>query len=159
MIIVFSFLIFYNAFSYAVKMIFIKYFLGDIRAMFKRLTTIRIPDMLYEKLRYLAYSDKRSINAQIEYALNAFIEKYEQEHSEIIVPNSFLEQENDIFISKNQSRFSLRADNELMAKYKVIAKQNHKSLNKSIETLIEKEVEAYEKQHGEIQISEPYEKV
>lgn len=52
----------------------------------KRPTMLRLPDELYEKVRYLAYVERRSVNMQIEHALNVYITAYEQEHGVISVP-------------------------------------------------------------------------
>lgn len=52
----------------------------------KRPTMLRLPENLYEKVRYLAYVERRSINMEIEHALWAYISAYEAEHGEIILP-------------------------------------------------------------------------
>lgn len=49
----------------------------------KRPTMLRLPDEMYEKIRFLAYKERRSINGQIEHALDVYISSYEQEHGEI----------------------------------------------------------------------------
>jgi len=49
----------------------------------KRPTMLRLPEYTYEKVRYLAYKERRSINLQIEHALNVYIEKYEADHGPI----------------------------------------------------------------------------
>ncbi len=50
--------------------------------------------------------------------------------------------------------FSLRIPPELMAKLKVIASYNKRSVNKEIEFLIEQYVWQWEQEHGEINISQ-----
>ena len=48
--------------------------------------------------------------------------------------------------------FPLRLDDELREKLRYIAAQNSRSLNKEIEYLVKKHVEAYEKEHGPIAV-------
>ena len=48
------------------------------------------------------------------------------------------------------SPFSLRIDDILMKKFKVIAAEHKRSATKEIELLIEQAVEQYEKEHGQI---------
>ena len=48
--------------------------------------------------------------------------------------------------------FSLRISEELMAKIRVIAARNKRSINKEMEYALERYVEAFEDRHGEIQI-------
>lgn len=52
----------------------------------KRPTMLRLPEDLYEKVRYLAYVEHRSINMQIEHALLAYIANYEKQHGPIQLP-------------------------------------------------------------------------
>lgn len=52
----------------------------------KRPTMLRLPDEVYEKVRYLAYVERRSINLEIEHALGVYIEAYEREHGTIKLP-------------------------------------------------------------------------
>ena len=49
----------------------------------KRPTMLRLPEELYEKVRYLAYIERRSVNMQIEHALSKYIADYEREHGPI----------------------------------------------------------------------------
>lgn len=49
----------------------------------KRPTMLRLPEDLYEKVRYLAYVERRSINMQIEHALEKYVSDYEAEHGDI----------------------------------------------------------------------------
>jgi hypothetical protein len=52
----------------------------------KRPTMLRLPDTTYEKIRYLAYVERRSINMQIEHALEIYISSYEEKHGPIAIP-------------------------------------------------------------------------
>lgn len=49
----------------------------------KRPTMLRLPEITYEKVRYLAFAERRSINMQIEHALEVYIKAYEDEHGTI----------------------------------------------------------------------------
>ncbi len=49
-------------------------------------------------------------------------------------------------------RFSLRIDEQLMDKLKVISDENGRSLNKEIEQLIIKHIREYESDYGIIQL-------
>lgn len=51
----------------------------------KRQFTLRIQDETYEKIRYLAYVERRSIAMEIETAMLAYISAYEQAHGAIPV--------------------------------------------------------------------------
>lgn len=51
----------------------------------KRPTMLRLPEELYEKVRYLAYVERRSVNMQIEHALGKYIDEYESKHGVICV--------------------------------------------------------------------------
>ena len=51
----------------------------------KRPTMLRLPEELYEKVRYLAYVERRSVNMQIEHALGKYVSEYESEHGTIPV--------------------------------------------------------------------------
>lgn len=53
----------------------------------KRPTMLRLPETTYEKVRYLAYAERRSVNMQIEHALETYITAYEAEHGPIPIPN------------------------------------------------------------------------
>ena len=53
----------------------------------KRQFTLRMQDETYEKIRYLAFVERRSIAMEVETALLAYIERYEQEHGPIQVPD------------------------------------------------------------------------
>lgn len=52
----------------------------------KRPTMLRLTDDMYEKIRYLAYKERRSMNAEIEFALATYISSYEQKNGTICVP-------------------------------------------------------------------------
>lgn len=54
----------------------------------KRPTMLRLPEEIYEKVRYLAFIERRSINMQIEHALSAYIDGYEKQHGPIQLPKS-----------------------------------------------------------------------
>lgn len=49
----------------------------------KRPTMLRLKNDMYEKLRYLAYIEHRSVNAQIEQAISTYISSYEKKHGAI----------------------------------------------------------------------------
>ncbi len=49
----------------------------------KRPTMLRLPEEVYEKVRYLAYVERRSMNMQIEHALGRYISDYERDHGVI----------------------------------------------------------------------------
>lgn len=51
----------------------------------KRPTMLRLPEELYEKVRYLAFIERRSVNMQIEHALSKYISDYESIHGPISV--------------------------------------------------------------------------
>lgn len=51
----------------------------------KKPTMLRLPEVTIEKIRYLAYKERRSMNMQIEHAINIYIENYEKEHGPIQV--------------------------------------------------------------------------
>lgn len=48
--------------------------------------------------------------------------------------------------------YPLRIDPSLMAKFKIIAKDSGRSVNKEIEMLVRQAISAYEQQHGPIHI-------
>ena len=48
--------------------------------------------------------------------------------------------------------YPLRKDKTLMAKFKVIANDNGRSVNKEIEVAIKRIISDYEKEHGEIKV-------
>ena len=49
--------------------------------------------------------------------------------------------------------YPLRINKDLMTKFKVVASENGRSVNKEIETLIKQAVAAYESQHGTISVN------
>lgn len=49
----------------------------------KRPTMLRLPEETYEKVRYLAYKERRSINMQIEQAIETYIAAYEAQYGPI----------------------------------------------------------------------------
>lgn len=52
----------------------------------KRSTTLRLPEEIYEKIRYLAFVERRSVNMQIEYTLSEYISGYERRYGVIKLP-------------------------------------------------------------------------
>lgn len=58
----------------------------------KRPTMLRLPEDLYEKVRYLAYVERRSVNMQIEHALEKYISEYEAKNGPIPVQTDDLYQ-------------------------------------------------------------------
>lgn len=56
---------------------------GGKMATDKRQFTLRIQDDTYEKMRYLAYVEHRSVSMEIETAMLAYISAYESEHGPI----------------------------------------------------------------------------
>lgn len=50
-------------------------------------TMLRLPYPTLHKVKFLAQKESRSVNMQIEHALNVYIEAYEQQHGVIEVPN------------------------------------------------------------------------
>ena len=52
----------------------------------KRPTMLRLPEATYEKIRYLAYVEKRSVNMEIEHALEEYISAFESKHGPIRFP-------------------------------------------------------------------------
>lgn len=51
--------------------------------------------------------------------------------------------------------YPLRVDKITMEKFKVVAKENGRSVNKEIEILLKSIVSSYEKEHGPISIPTP----
>lgn len=58
----------------------------------KRQFTLRIQDETYEKMRYLAYAERRSIAMEIETAMLAYISAYEKEHGPVQLPERYEEE-------------------------------------------------------------------
>lgn len=54
----------------------------------KRQFTLRIQDDTYEKMRFLAYVERRSIAMEIETAMLAYIANYENRHGPIQLPEA-----------------------------------------------------------------------
>lgn len=52
----------------------------------KRPTMLRLPDELYEKIRYLAYLEHRSLNMEIEHAIQTYISAFEAKNGSLQVP-------------------------------------------------------------------------
>lgn len=57
----------------------------------KRPTMLRLPDDLYEKIRYLAYLEHRSLNMEIEHAIQSYISQYESKFGAFQVPQPRLQ--------------------------------------------------------------------
>ena len=54
----------------------------------KRPTMLRLPEELYEKLRLLAFLERRSVNRQIEHALETYIAEYEASNGPLEAPEA-----------------------------------------------------------------------
>lgn len=52
----------------------------------KRPTMLRLPEDLYEKLRLLAFIERRSVNRQIEHVLEKYIADFEAANGPLEVP-------------------------------------------------------------------------
>ena len=50
--------------------------------------------------------------------------------------------------------YSLRLEPQVMEKIRVLAKQEHRSINKQLCGAVESYLKAYEKEHGEISVEE-----
>ena len=59
----------------------------------KRPTMLRLPEDIYEKIRYLAFVERRSVNGQIEHALYKYIKDYEKRYGPIQIPEPNAEEE------------------------------------------------------------------
>ncbi len=57
-------------------------------ATYKRQFTLRIQEDTYEKMRFLAYAERRSIAMEIETAMLAYIADYESKHGPIQLPET-----------------------------------------------------------------------
>lgn len=55
-------------------------------------------------------------------------------------------------MGRQANPYPLRIEREVMEKLRVIAKNNGRSINKEIETMIRQYIAAYEKEHGEIEV-------
>lgn len=49
---------------------------------------LRLPDDLYEKIRYLAYLEHRSLNMEIEYAIQSYIAAFETKNGPLQIPQA-----------------------------------------------------------------------
>ena len=58
----------------------------------KRQFTLRVQDQTYEKIRYLAYVERRSIAMEIEHAMLDYIARSEAAHGEITLPDEASEE-------------------------------------------------------------------
>lgn len=59
----------------------------------KRPMMLRLPEEIYDKVRYLAFVERRSINAQIEHTLSVYIKDYEKRYGSIQIPKPVEEDE------------------------------------------------------------------
>ncbi len=57
-----------------------------IMATNKRQFTLRVDDETYERARYLAYIERRSIAMEIEHMINTYADEYEKTHGSIPLP-------------------------------------------------------------------------
>ena len=55
----------------------------------KRQFTLRIQEATYEKMRYLAYVERRSVAMEIETAMLAYVAEYEKKHGPIPTQEPF----------------------------------------------------------------------
>lgn len=55
-------------------------------ATYKRQFTLRLDDETYERTRYLAYMERRSISMEIEHMINAYADEWEKAHGTIPLP-------------------------------------------------------------------------
>ncbi len=53
----------------------------------KRQFTLRFDDETYERVRYLAYMERRSISMEIEHMINKYADEYEKANGEIPLPS------------------------------------------------------------------------
>lgn len=56
-------------------------------------------------------------------------------------------------MKKNEKHFSLRADEELLRKFNYVAKYDDRSMNWLLLSIMRKCIEEFEREHGEIVIS------
>lgn len=52
----------------------------------KKPTMLRLPENIFDKIRELAYRERRSMNMEIEHALQVYIAAYEKENGPIQLP-------------------------------------------------------------------------
>ncbi|MCL2556654.1 MAG: hypothetical protein FWE03_06560 [Firmicutes bacterium] len=52
----------------------------------KSVTQIRLEKDTHIKIKYIAEIKLRSLNAQMEYAIEKYIREFEKEHGEILIP-------------------------------------------------------------------------
>ena len=55
----------------------------------KRVFTLRLEEENFEKIKFIADRNKRSIAKQIEYLIEQHINEYETEHGAILLPRDF----------------------------------------------------------------------
>ena len=54
----------------------------------KKPTMLRLTEEMYEKIRYLAYLEHRSMNSEIEHVLSQYIQSFESQNGVITLPGS-----------------------------------------------------------------------
>ena len=54
----------------------------------KRIFTLRLEDENFDKIKFIADKNKRSITMQIEYLVEKCIEEYEEKHGSIRIPEN-----------------------------------------------------------------------
>ncbi len=57
----------------------------------KRQFTMRMQDETYEKVRYMAFCERRSIAMEIEAIILKYVEEFEKKHGQIPIPDPFEE--------------------------------------------------------------------
>ena len=55
-------------------------------ANYKTVTQTRLDEDTHLKAKYIAEIERRSLNAQMEYAIEQYIKNYERENGEILLP-------------------------------------------------------------------------
>ena len=56
-------------------------------------------------------------------------------------------------MTMDTAKFTLRIDDELLKKFRIVADYNARSANRELEVLIKRHVAEFEKKHGEITLS------
>lgn len=52
----------------------------------------------------------------------------------------------------NTTKFTLRADSELLKKFRFVAEYNARSANRELEVLMKQHIDKFEKSHGKIEL-------
>ena len=53
----------------------------------KSVSQVRLDSVLFEKLKYIAKQEARSMNSQFEYFIKMGVQKYESENGAIVLPD------------------------------------------------------------------------